>query len=150
RSTDAPRFHFDRRSHVFNRALENFQRLVAGLITDLPQGIVKSAFGQRALAAPHDPVDELRHQRTVVDRIGKYGSSLCNSASRHRLLRASLWTFGAVLRTALLAIADADGIQRAANHVIANARQILDAPATNQNDRVLLQIVSDAGDIRRD
>src|SRR5262249_53750192 len=103
----------------------------------------------RALAAPHDAVDELGHQRTVVDGIGKNGSSLCNSASWHGLLRASLRPLGAVFRAALLAIADADRIQSAANHVITNTWQIFDAPPANQNNRVLLQIVTNARNVGR-
>src|SRR5260370_6730983 len=53
-----------------------------------------------------------------------------------------------VLGGALLAVGNAGCIQRAANHVITNARKILDAAAANQHDRVLLQVVADTGDVR--
>ena len=42
----------------------------------------------------------------------------------------------------MLAVGNADGIQRTANNMIANAGQILDPAAANQNHRVLLQIVA--------
>src|SRR5688572_30520493 len=61
--------------------------------------------------------------------------------------RGSLGTLGAVLRTALLAARDTGGIERAADDVIANAREILDAAAADQDDRVLLQVVPLAGDV---
>src|SRR5207302_1952569 len=43
----------------------------------------------------------------------------------------------------------ADGIERAADDVIADARQVLDAAAADQHQRVLLQIVADAGNVGR-
>src|SRR4051812_33503175 len=107
-SADATRLHFDGRAHVFNRALEDLQRLFVSFFAHLFQSVIKSLFRDRALSAPHDAVDELGHQRAVVNRIGKNGTSLCNSASRHRLLRASLRSLRAILRTALLAITDSD------------------------------------------
>src|SRR5579863_7373413 len=54
---------------------------------------------------------------------------------------------GAVLRAALLAAGHAYRIERAANHVIANAGQILHAAAADQHDGVLLQVVADARDV---
>src|SRR5690348_6281085 len=54
----------------------------------------------------------------------------------------SLRTFRAVLRTALLTVLDALRIEDAAENVIAHARQVLDAAATDHDHRVLLQIVA--------
>ena len=56
----------------------------------------------------------------------------------------------AVLRTALATIRHARRIQRSADDVIANARQIFHATAADQHDRVLLQVVADAGNVGRD
>src|ERR1700684_532000 len=56
--------------------------------------------------------------------------------------------FGAVFGTALTPFLDADRIQRAADYVIAHAGQILDPAAADQHYRVLLQVVSDARDVR--
>src|SRR6202521_2433881 len=57
---------------------------------------------------------------------------------------------GAVLGSALLAVADAGCIQRAAHDVVLHGRQVLDPSAAHQDHRVLLEVVSNAGDVRRD
>src|SRR6516225_11204487 len=56
---------------------------------------------------------------------------------------------GAVLGTALAAILDTLGVECAADDVIANAREILDASAADHHHRVLLQIVAFAGNVAR-
>src|SRR5438477_6049308 len=56
---------------------------------------------------------------------------------------------GAVLRTSLLAIGDAGGIERAAHNVIAHSRQIFHAAAADKHDGVLLQVVAHARNVRR-
>src|SRR5215470_1442753 len=61
-----------------------------------------------------------------------------------------LRALGAVLGTSLLAVGDADRIERSANHVVADSRQVLDAPAADHDDRVLLEVVADARDVGRD
>src|SRR5438105_11711061 len=57
---------------------------------------------------------------------------------------------GAVLRASLLAIGDAGGIERAAHHVVTHSRQIFHAAAADKHDRVLLQVVTHAGNISSD
>src|SRR5207237_757529 len=52
-------------------------------------------------------------------------------------------------RTSLHATRNANRVERAADDVIANARQILHAAAANEHERVLLQVVADAGDVGR-
>ena len=54
--------------------------------------------------------------------------------------------FGAALATTL----NARSIQRAANGVIPNSRQILNPPPANQHDRMLLQIMPLAADVSGD
>src|SRR5207248_1059340 len=61
----------------------------------------------------------------------------------------SFGPLGSVLRAALFASGDADGVQGTADHVIAHAGQVLDAAAADQHDRVLLQVVADARDVCR-
>src|SRR4051794_12670964 len=56
----------------------------------------------------------------------------------------------AVLRAGLLAVADAGGVERPAHDLVAHARQVLDAAAAHEHDRVLLQVVALAGDVGRD
>lgn len=72
---------------------------------------------------------------------------LRNSSSKTSGLR--FWLLRAVLRATAPSITDAGSIQDAAHNMIAHSRKILDATATNHHDRVLLQIVTDARDIRR-
>src|ERR1700730_5343632 len=61
-----------------------------------------------------------------------------------------LRALGSVLRASLHPALDADGVERPAHDVIANAREILDAATTNQDQRMLLQIVADTRNVRRD
>src|SRR5436305_2109646 len=57
---------------------------------------------------------------------------------------------GSVFRSPALAAIDAQRIQRAAHDVIADARQVANASAAHQHDRVFLKIVLFAGNIGRD
>src|SRR5689334_17267226 len=86
RTTNAPRFNFDRRLHVVDGAFENLQRLLARLVADLAHGVVENALGHTLLALPHHAADELRDQRAVVNRIGKYFPSFSYSSSWHIVL----------------------------------------------------------------
>src|SRR3954464_8100385 len=52
-----------------------------------------------------------------------------------------------VLRPRALAPVDAQGVERAADDVVAHARQVADAAASNQYDAVLLEVVLFAGDV---
>src|SRR6202790_2999636 len=61
-----------------------------------------------------------------------------------------LRALGAVLGPALLALADAGTVQRAAHRVITHTRQVLYAAAANEHHRVLLQIVAFAADVAGD
>src|ERR1700722_748040 len=63
---------------------------------------------------------------------------------------ASLLGLHAVLRARLLAVADAGGIERSADHLVPETRQILDATAAHEHNRVLLQVVALAGDVGAD
>src|SRR4051812_4454738 len=56
--------------------------------------------------------------------------------------RSLLRTLGAVLRTALLAVLDALGVEHAAQDVVAHARQVLHAAATDHDHRVLLEVMA--------
>src|SRR5581483_5830625 len=58
-----------------------------------------------------------------------------------------LGLLGAVLGAALAPFLHADGVQRAANDVVAHPGQVLDAATANQDHRVLLQIVPDARNV---
>src|ERR1700740_1802228 len=63
---------------------------------------------------------------------------------------AALGALGSVLRPALLTVGHAHRIQRAAHNVIAHTRKILHTAAADQHNRVLLQVVADAGNVGGD
>src|SRR6188508_452272 len=62
---------------------------------------------------------------------------------------SALLLLRAVTAAGLLAVADTLGVQRTANDLVADAREVFDAAATHEHDRVLLQVVADARDVRR-
>src|SRR5262245_18468544 len=59
----------------------------------------------------------------------------------------SLGSFCSVFGAPLLAVLHALGVEDAAQNVVANARQVFHAAATDHHHRVLLQIVALAGDV---
>src|SRR5271165_4665148 len=62
---------------------------------------------------------------------------------------SGLGALGAILRAALRALDHSDRIERPANDVIPHARKILHTAAADEHDRVLLQVVALAGNVRR-
>src|SRR5262245_7959707 len=65
------------------------------------------------------------------------------------LRRAALGRLGTVLGPALPAVRDAGGVEDPADDVVPHARQVLHAPAPDQDNRVLLEVVAHPGDVRR-
>src|SRR5436305_5104791 len=55
-----------------------------------------------------------------------------------------------VAAAGLLAVLDRLRVQRPANDLVANARQVLHTATAHEHDRVLLQVVADARDVGRD
>src|ERR1700750_2647284 len=74
---------------------------------------------------------------------GCFGAGPLRGMSALLLLRS-------VAAARLLATADTLGVQRAADDLVAHAREVLHAAAADQHDRVLLQVVPDARDVGRD
>ena len=76
---------------------------------------------------------------------GAHGTIPPSRASGQLLLRSS-W-----LRTSSgsATVLDADRVERAADDVVADAGKILHAAAADEHHRVLLQVVPDAGNVRR-
>src|SRR3954471_3132400 len=70
-------------------------------------------------------------------------------AAARRGIRALL-LLDAVLGTSLLAVADAGGVERPADDLVAHARQVLDAATAHEHDGALLQVVPLAGDVGGD
>src|SRR5258708_31355669 len=63
---------------------------------------------------------------------------------------SALLLLRAVAAASLLAVADALGVQRAADDLVTDARQVADTAAPDQHDRVLLEVVANARDIGGD
>src|SRR3954465_10303651 len=81
----------------------------------------------------------------------KTGSgSICRMVAAERRGIGCLLLLHAVLRAGLLAVADAGGVERPADDLVAHARQVLDAAATDEHDRVLLEVVTLARDVHGD
>src|ERR1700761_472876 len=73
---------------------------------------------------------------------GRFGAGPLRGMSALLLLRA-------VTTTGLLAVLHTLGVERAADDLVANARQVLHPAATHEHHRVLLQVVALAGDVSR-
>src|SRR5262249_9405431 len=84
RPADAPRADFDRRHDVFERLLENRNRILLRLPLDEIERAVDDALGHRLLAGAHDHVHELRDHEIPVLRIGVDLSLLGTMAAGHR------------------------------------------------------------------
>src|SRR6202020_954375 len=63
---------------------------------------------------------------------------------------SALLLLRAVAAASLLAVADTLGVQRTADDLVADTRQVTDTAAANEHDRVLLQVVSHARDVSGD
>src|SRR5882672_1972295 len=61
-----------------------------------------------------------------------------------------LLLLGAVAAACLLAVAHAGGVEGAADDLVPDAGEVLDPSPTHQDDRVLLQVVPDAGNVGGD
>ena len=75
---------------------------------------------------------------------GDPGSARCGDGDRQLALLRS------VLRTALSALRDACGVERGADDLVPETRHVLDAAASKQDDRVLLEVVALSRDVRAD
>src|SRR5436305_13831071 len=74
----------------------------------------------------------------------------CQKPEGHRGEGHSAALLGAVLRAGLLAIRDAARVERGPDDLVAEAREVLDAAAAHEHDRVLLQVVALARDVGAD
>src|SRR6478609_4570857 len=75
--------------------------------------------------------------------IGRFGAGPLRGISALLLL-------GAVAAASLLTVLDALGVEGAADDLVADTGKVLHPAAANEHDRVLLKVVTDARDVRRD
>src|SRR6476620_6468439 len=85
---------------------------------------------------------------TSSDRWTGSGVRLRRGAGPLRGMSAVL--LGAVAAAGLLAVLDARRVERAADDLVANAREVTDTTATDHHDRVLLEVVALTRDVGRD
>src|SRR3954463_10980085 len=90
----------------------------------------------------------LRRGMESSDWNGDQEKGLASLEARSRL--RGLGSLRAVLRARLLPVLDARGIQGAAHHVVAPAREALPGAAADEHHRVLLQVVAFAADVADD
>ena len=127
---------------VLHGLLQHGHRVVAGLLGHVGQGVVDDALGQGALAPAQHPVDHLGDQHRVVD-----GSGMSSRRTAGPLRGTSGLLLGAVAATGLIPLPDAGGVERAADHLVADAGEVLHPAAADQHDRVLLEVVALARDV---
>src|ERR1700739_1536401 len=149
-ATDAARTHLDGRHHVFQSLLENRQRALLGLGFDHFERAIDDALGGRLLAVIHDRIHELRNDDVPELRIRVHFTLFGRMATRHLICSRLLRTLRAVLRTTLLTVLDALGIEDAAENVVAHAGQILDAAAADHDHGVFLEVMALTGNITDD
>src|SRR6187401_1720403 len=82
-AADAPRLDLETRLHVVERLLEDLERIVAGALLDNLEALVEDALRSTALAIAHDRVDELAHQRAVIERVWSQFALRNLSSTRH-------------------------------------------------------------------
>src|SRR5687768_14668149 len=75
--------------------------------------------------------------------IGRFGAGPLRGISALLLL-------GAVAAASLLTVLDALGVERAADDLVADTGKVLHPAAADEHDRVLLEVVAHARDVRRD
>src|SRR5664280_3910757 len=75
------------------------------------------------------------------------GSGISSRRTAGPLRGTSGLLLGAVAATGLIPLADAGGVERAADHFVTDTRQVLHPATTDQDDGVLLQVVTLAGDV---
>src|SRR5690349_8065782 len=92
---------------------------------------------------------------------GRFGAGPLRGITWSPLLRAAasgrdpcgasaLLLLRTVAAAGLLTVLHALGVQRAAHDLVADTGQVLHAAPADEHDRVLLEVVADTGDVRRD
>src|ERR1700724_1962102 len=87
--------------------------------------------------------------RMASPNLGSGKTSRLTAARRRDTGVPLLWTLCALFRTAVTTILDALGIEGAADDVITHPRQVFDAATADQYHRMLLKVVTLAGNVAR-
>ena len=151
---DALRTDLDVRLHVFDSLEKDIQRLgVFQLFVNHAQRAVEHALCVALLAIPHHAIDKLAGKERPVLRIANEhfsaGSNSAHGEQKPKTKERGLRLLCSVAASRLFAALDAEGVQSAADNLIADARQVADAAAADQDDRVFLEAVALTRDIHR-
>src|SRR6478609_11822374 len=95
----------------------------------------------------------LRRAASRTSRPGRWAWASARGSAWRRGMSASPRSgrrLGAVLAAALLAVADAGGIEGAPDDVVLHRREVADAATADEHDGVLLEVVADPRDVGRD
>src|SRR5215213_3086355 len=82
-ASDAAGLHLEERADVVDRLLQGDHRVVRGLLADLLERVVDDLLGRGLLAVQQDPVDQLRHEQVLIDRVGLDGTTYGRAFARH-------------------------------------------------------------------
>ncbi len=129
--------------------MEHFQRGRLQLVFNAVKRIVDDAFGDGFLAIDHQVVHELGQNQIAILGVGQ-NFALFGGVTTGHLVFLLLRTLGAVLRTTLLTVFDALGIQNTAQDVVTDTGKVFYPAATDQNHRVLLKVVAFTRDVADD
>src|SRR5690606_37086528 len=143
---------------VFQSLVEGFHGgLVFFLLGEDVESTVNDVFGNSLLTFVHDVVHELgndqitklgiRQNFTLLGAVTTGHESILLNLVVRRNASGLLRTLRTVVRTALLTILDALGIQHTAQDVVTDTRKVLHAAAADKHNRVLLQVVAFTRDV---
>jgi hypothetical protein len=135
------------RLYIIERLEEYLQRLFFGLLLKNSQRVMHDPEAYGTLAFPHHAVNEFGNYNAVIPGIRHNAPVNGLLFAAHNLLSLSLRPFGAVLRAPPLAVFYTQGILGPADNMITDTGKILDTAAPNQNHRVFLEVMPDAGNI---
>src|SRR5688572_15334877 len=151
RATDAARLHLNKRRGVLQRGLEDLEARLAGRSLGAGHGVVDDALGLRLLAVLHELVRELLDGHRAELAVGVLLPVGRARAAWHLGgLLLGLGVLRAVERAALLAVLHAAGVEGAADDVVLHGREVAHRAAADEDDRVLLEVMADPRDVRRD
>src|SRR6478735_3220720 len=148
-ATDSARLDFDDGGGVAHRRLEDLEAGARGLGLGPGERLAQDALGEVLLAALHELGREAGRRAVGRDRL-VLALARDRGATRHLTGPRLAGGLGAVLAATLLAVAHAGRVERAADDVVLDRRQVLDPATADEHDRVLLQVVPDARDVGRD